>query len=97
MGTPWVSLTSVSLIALATMMAISLLGFIEGYQRAAEEDIDNLGYDLLITAKGCPYEAATLMLRGGVGLQYMPSGVVERLRNEESVENMGESIRSKRR
>jgi ABC-type lipoprotein release transport system permease subunit len=44
-----------------------------------------MGYDLLITAKGCPYEAATLMLRGGVGLRYMPDGVVERLRADEAV------------
>ena len=50
-----------------------------------EADVDRMGFDLLVTARGCPYEAATLMLRGGVGLRYVPDGVVARLEAEDSV------------
>ncbi len=72
-------------VAIAAFLASTLFGFVDGYQRAAKADVDRLGYDLLITAKGCPYEAATLMLRGGVGLQYMPEDVVGRLRDDADV------------
>ncbi len=82
---PWTSTVTFVAVFVATFLATSLLGFVEGYQQRVEEDVDRLGYDLLITAKGCPYEAATLMLRGGVGLKYMPSGVVDRLKKEEAV------------
>jgi putative ABC transport system permease protein len=78
-------MATVVAVGAAAYIAATLFGFVAGYQEATEEDVDRLGYDLLITAKGCPYEAATLMLRGGVGLQYMPSGVVSRLRAEPEV------------
>ena len=82
---PWISTATIVAVAAASYIAATLLGFVDGYQRAASEDVERLGYELLITAKGCPYEAATLMLRGGVGLQYMPEGVVTRLREEPEV------------
>ena len=82
---PWTSLASIIAVGAAAYIAATLFGFVTGYQQATEEDVDRLGYDLLITAKGCPYEAATLMLRGGVGLQYMPAGVVTRIGSEAEV------------
>lgn len=82
---PWISLTSILGVAGATFVVATLLGFLAGYESSVRRDVDRMGYDLLVTAKGCPYEAATLMLRGGVGLRYMPDGVVERLRADEAV------------
>lgn len=82
---PWTSCAAVTAVAAAAYVATTLLGFVQGYQAAVAEDVDRLGYDLLITAKGCPYEAATLMLRGGVGLQYMPASVVSQLRSDADV------------
>ncbi len=70
---------------MSAFVVATLLGFLQGYQRAAQRDVDRMGFDLLITAKGCPYEAATLMLRGGVGLRYMPDGVVGRLEADPGV------------
>lgn len=82
----WISLVSVLGMAAAAFIVATLLGFLGGYQSAVRRDVDRLGYDLLITAKGCPYEAATLMLRGGVGLRYMPDGVVARLEADAAVQ-----------
>jgi len=56
---------TVSGIGIAVFVLISLLGFDKGYQESLTADIDKMGYQVLITAKGCPYEAATLMLKGG--------------------------------
>jgi putative ABC transport system permease protein len=63
-------------IALSAWVLTSLLGFNRGYEASINHDIDNMGYQILLTAKGCPYEAATLMLKGGVGLKYLPESVV---------------------
>ena len=71
--------------ALAAFVALSLTGFVSQYQSSVEDEVDGLGYDMLITARGCPYEAATLMLRGGVGLRYMPSGAVAEIEKDEDI------------
>jgi len=36
-------------------------------------------------AKGCPYEAATLMLKGGTGLLYLPSDTYDRVRSDPDI------------
>ena len=72
-------------VALATYLVSTLAGFVSGYEQAVRRDVEGMGFDLLVTARGCPYEAATLMLRGGIGLRYMPDGVVQRLDEEPEV------------
>jgi len=52
-------------IALATALLGSTLAFQTGYERSLKRNIDSLGYQILVTGKGCPHEAATLILRGG--------------------------------
>jgi len=66
-------------VAVAVAVLVSLFGFDAGYQQSLNSDIDKLGYHLLVTAKGCPYEAATLMLKGGGGLRYMEDDVYKRI------------------
>jgi putative ABC transport system permease protein len=73
-------------IALSTWVLVSLFGFNRGYENSLNKDIDNLGFQVLLTAKGCPYEAATLMLQGGQGLRYMPESTVDSLRTNKEVE-----------
>lgn len=75
-------------IALSTWVLISLLGFNQGYERSLNADVDNLGFQVLLTAKGCPYEAATLMMQGGSGLRYMPESVLDSLRAYPEVQSL---------
>ncbi len=82
------SLLTVLGIALAAWVLISLFGFNRGYESALSKDIDNLGFQMLVTAKGCPYEAATLMLKGGTGLRYMKEGIADDIRREPEVESV---------
>ncbi|MEK7336062.1 MAG: hypothetical protein AAB111_01185, partial [Nitrospirota bacterium] len=49
-------------VALAVTVAVSLGGFMLGYRGAIDKSINMLGYQVMIMAKGCPYEAATMML-----------------------------------
>jgi len=83
--TRWISVATIVGVALAAWLVTTLQGFVVGYEKAVAREVDGLGYDMLITARGCPYEAATLMLRGGVGLRYMPDGVVDTLGRDSEV------------
>jgi putative ABC transport system permease protein len=73
-------------IALSAWVLVSLLGFNRGYEQALNRDIDNMGFQVLVTAKGCPYEAATLMLKGGTGLRYINESVVKTILEYPKVE-----------
>lgn len=73
------STLTVFAIALSAWVLTSLLGFNKGYETALNKDIDNMGFQVLVAAKGCPYEAATLMLKGGTGLRYMDENVTEKI------------------
>lgn len=72
-------------IMLSSWVLVSLLGFNRGYERALTRDIDNMGYQLMVMAKGCPYEAATIMLQGGAGLRYIDPAMADSIRNEPEV------------
>jgi len=73
---------------LSAWVLTSLLGFNRGYESALNKDIDNMGFQVLLTAKGCPYEAATLMLKGGTGLRYMPEAVFADILKHPEVEKI---------
>jgi putative ABC transport system permease protein len=73
-------------IALSAWVLVSLLGFNHGYKTALNKDIDNMGFQMMIMAKGCPYEAATMMLKGGTGLRYMKESILETIEKEPEVE-----------
>lgn len=81
------SLTIVG-IALAAWVLVSLLGFNKGYEASLNSDIDNLGFQMLVTAKGCPYEAATLMLKGGTGLRYMKQDIADSIAAQPEVDRV---------
>jgi putative ABC transport system permease protein len=73
-------------IALSAWVLVSLLGFNHGYETSLNKDIDNMGFQLMIMAKGCPYEAATMMLKGGTGLKYIKQSLMEEIAKEPEVE-----------
>jgi putative ABC transport system permease protein len=75
-------------IGLSAWVLVSLLGFNKGYESALNKDIDNMGFQVLVTAKGCPYEAATLMLKGGTGLRYMKEEVIADILKHSDVEKV---------
>lgn len=80
------SLLTIIGIALSSWVLVSLLGFNQGYEAALNKDVDNMGFQLMIMAKGCPYEAATLMLKGGTGLKYMKESIMKDITKEPDVD-----------
>lgn len=75
-------------IMLSSWVLVSLLGFNRGYENALNRDIDNMGYQLMVMAKGCPYEAATMMLQGGTGLRYIEQSMVDSILKEPGVDKV---------
>ena len=75
-------------VALAVAVAVSLAGFNLGYQRAIERSIDRLGFQVMIMAKGCPYEAATMMLKGGTGLLYLPADTYGTVQSDPDIQSI---------
>lgn len=73
-------------IVLSAWVFVTLLGFNRGYENSLNENIEGMGFQIVLTAKGCPYEAATLMLQGGTGLRYMPEDLVRSVMNKSQVE-----------
>jgi len=75
-------------VAVAVAVLVSLMGFDKGYQESLTSNIDKMGYQLLITAKGCPYEAATLMLKGGGGLRYMEQDIYKKIQRDSRIDKI---------
>src|SRR5438132_7535826 len=75
-------------VALAVTVAVSLGGFMLGYRGAIDRSIQMLGFQVMIMAKGCPYEAATMMLKGGTGLLYLPADTYEKVKNDPDIESI---------
>jgi putative ABC transport system permease protein len=72
-------------VALATALATSVLGFQRGYERSLEHSIAGMGYQVLLTGKGCPHEAATLILRGGTIPMYIDEALFATVLADEAV------------
>lgn len=75
-------------VALAVAVAVSLGGFNLGYKQAIFSSIEQLGFQVMVMAKGCPYEAATMMLKGGTGLLYLPENAYHQIRSDPDVEEI---------
>ncbi|MCM8814027.1 MAG: ABC transporter permease [Candidatus Omnitrophica bacterium] len=73
-------------VALAAAVAVSLGGFNIGYRQSIAGSIEQLGFQVMVMAKGCPYEAATMMLKGGTGLLYLPDEAHRLIRTDPDIE-----------
>src|SRR5665647_3779109 len=65
------TLLTIAGVAIAVAILSTLLSFSAGYERELTREMDSLGFHLLAVPKGCPYEATTLILHGGVIPKYL--------------------------
>lgn len=79
------TLTAASLAA-ATAVLFSLLAFNNGYQRALQSQLDRMGAHLLVVPVGCPYEAASLILKGGQVMNTLPAQALVQIRSQPEVD-----------
>src|SRR5437879_4509583 len=79
------ALTAASLAA-ATAVLFSLLAFNRGYQRTLRAELDRMGAHLLVVPVGCPYEAASLILKGGQVANTLPAAALATIRAQPEVD-----------
>lgn len=72
-------------IALAVAVLFSLLAFQAGYEQELMKDVDSLGIHMLAVPKGCPYEAASLIMHGGVIPKYLNESDLSQVKNTPGV------------
>jgi putative ABC transport system permease protein len=58
-------------VAIAVSALFSLTAFKDGYEKQLTKEMDNMGIHILAVPKGCPYEAASLIMHGGVIPKYL--------------------------
>ena len=75
-------------VAVAVAVLVSLLGFNAGYQEALTSDVDKMGYQVVVTAKGCPYEAATMILNGEAGLRFIDENIYKQITSDPDIDKI---------
>ncbi len=58
-------------VAIAVAVLFSLLSFNSGYEKQLNNELNSLGIHILAVPKGCPYEAASLIIHGGTIPKYL--------------------------
>jgi putative ABC transport system permease protein len=58
-------------VAIAITVLFSLLSLNTGYEKELNKEVNSLGVHILAVPKGCPYEAASLVIHGGVIPKYL--------------------------
>jgi putative ABC transport system permease protein len=72
-------------VAIAVSALFSLSAFKSGYEKQLTRELDNMGINMLAVPKGCPYEAASLIIHGGVIPKYLTNADVELAQKIEGV------------
>ncbi|HZE89312.1 MAG TPA: ABC transporter permease [Verrucomicrobiae bacterium] len=72
-------------IAVSVAVFLTITAFYGGYRRSLDRTVERMGYEVLVTAKGCPYEAATLVMKGGNIPMYVDERVFDELRKDPDV------------
>lgn len=73
-------------VALSIATLSSLLSFHAGYERNLKQELEGMGINMLAVPKGCPYEAASLIIHGGVIPKYLSGVDLDRIKKVDGVE-----------
>ncbi len=79
------TMITVAAVAIALAGLLAVQSFCQGYERALARHIQQMGYEVLVTVKGCPYEAATLILQGGNIPMYVDQSVFDAVSQDPAV------------
>ncbi len=79
----WRGRTILTVLGVATAIAVlfSLLSLNSGYEKELNKEVNSLGVHILAVPKGCPYEAASLVIHGGVIPKYLTAADLSNVRS----------------
>ena len=73
-------------VAIAVSALFSLTAFKDGYEKQLTREMDNMGIHILAVPKGCPYEAASLIMHGGVIPKYLSNNDINLAKQIDGIE-----------
>jgi putative ABC transport system permease protein len=73
-------------VAIAITVLFSLLSLNSGYEKELNREVNSMGVHILAVPKGCPYEAAALLMHGGVIPKYLSAYDLKNVSNIAGVE-----------
>lgn len=79
------TLLTVMGVAISISVLFSLLALNSGYEMGLNKEMNSLGAHILAVPKGCPYEAASLVMHGGVIPKYLSENDLEMVTSIEGV------------
>jgi putative ABC transport system permease protein len=81
-------------IAMAVAVLYTLLSFNQGYSASLKRQLQQMGVHILVVPPGCPYEAASLLLKGGKPPVYMSEKTVAAISKVRGIEIMAPGFMS---
>lgn len=82
---PTRSILTILGVAIAIAVLYSLIQFQDNYEKGLKKELGSLGAHVMVVPKGCPYEAATIVLHGGKWPRYLNESVLEEIQNTPGV------------
>lgn len=73
-------------VAIAITVLFSLLSLNSGYEKELNKEVNGMGVHILAVPKGCPYEAASLVMHGGVIPKYLSANDLFNVSRIEGIE-----------
>jgi len=71
------TLLTLGSMTVAVAVLFTLVSFNRGYERALKTQLQGMGIHMMVVPVGCPYEAASLILKGGKIPSYLPATVLD--------------------
>jgi putative ABC transport system permease protein len=88
--------TALTLASMVVAVAVlfTLLSFNRGYERGLRDQLQGMGIHMLVVPVGCPYEAASLIIKGGQIPSFLPWSALAEVRALPEVEVAAPSFMS---
>jgi putative ABC transport system permease protein len=81
-------------IAVAVAVLYTLLSFNKGYSASLKQQLQQMGVHMLAIPPGCPYEAASLLLKGGKPQGYLDANQLTQIAQTPGIEIMAPAFMS---
>jgi len=88
--------TGLTLLSIAVAVAVlyTLLSFNKGYTASLKQQLQQMGVHILVVPPGCPFEAASLLLKGGKPPSYLNENVVKQIERMPGIQIMAPGFMS---
>jgi putative ABC transport system permease protein len=75
------TLLTLGSMVVAVAVLFTLVSFNSGYEKALKAQLQGMGIHMMVVPVGCPYEAASLILKGGKIPSYLPASVMDEVKS----------------